>query len=118
VFSKLTNHHIVKILIKGYVKWFQCLKLLTIIFFKKIELPKKYSRDNVYFINVIRAPKITKLCFGFEIFAPKILFKKCARKTLMKLTHSQRTDNWEKLNYDIESKKSAKDTNFLAKMLS
>jgi len=31
-------------------------------------------------------PKITKLCFGFEIFAAKILYEICARKTLMKLT--------------------------------
>jgi len=30
--------------------------------------------------------KITKLCFGFEIFGAKILYEKQARKTLMKLT--------------------------------
>jgi len=48
----------------------------------------------VYFINVlcahllhkIFAPKTTKLAFGFEILAPKILYKKCTCKTLMKLT--------------------------------
>jgi len=28
----------------------------------------------------------TKLAFGFEILAPKILYEKCAREMLMKLT--------------------------------
>jgi len=32
------------------------------------------------------APKTTKLAFGFEILAPKISYKKCARKMLKKLT--------------------------------
>jgi hypothetical protein len=31
-------------------------------------------------------PKITKLCFGFEVLTPKILYKKCMRIMLMKLT--------------------------------
>jgi len=34
----------------------------------------------------ILAPKTTKLAFGFDILAPKILYKKRAQKTLMKLT--------------------------------
>jgi len=46
------------------------------------------------FINVLRAhflqeilvPKIIKLCFVFEVLAPKILYEKCAGITLMKLT--------------------------------
>jgi hypothetical protein len=47
----------------------------------------------VNFINVLHAffilvPKITKLCFGFEIFGAKILYKICVSKTLMKLTPS------------------------------
>jgi len=54
----------------------------------------RYSPSGVNFINIllahfwyeILAPKITNLCFGFEIFAPKILYEKAARKTLMKLT--------------------------------
>jgi len=32
------------------------------------------------------APKTTKLALGFEILAPKTLYKKRAHKTLMKLT--------------------------------
>jgi hypothetical protein len=48
----------------------------------------------VNFINVlcerfsfkILAPKITKLCFGFEIFWRQNFVQKCARKTMMKLT--------------------------------
>jgi len=48
----------------------------------------------VNFINVLRehflykilAPKITKLCFGFEVLVPKILYEKCACIMLMKLT--------------------------------
>jgi len=31
-------------------------------------------------------PKITKLCFGLEIFGAKISYEKCLSKTLMKLT--------------------------------
>jgi len=31
-------------------------------------------------------PKTTKLAIGFEILAPKILYKKRVRKTLMKFT--------------------------------
>jgi len=33
----------------------------------------------------VLAPRITKLCFGFEILAPKILYEKRAHITLMKL---------------------------------
>ncbi len=48
----------------------------------------------VNFINVLHAhflykilePKFTKLCFGFEVLVPKILYEKHARITLMKLT--------------------------------
>jgi hypothetical protein len=39
-----------------------------------------------HFLNKILAPIATKLAFGFEILASKILYKKCARKMLMKLT--------------------------------
>jgi len=35
-------------------------------------------------------PKITKLCFGFEIFWRQNMVKKSARKMLMKLTPEQR----------------------------
>ncbi len=35
------------------------------------------------------AAKISKLCFGFDILAPKILYKICAHKTLMKLTPAE-----------------------------
>jgi len=35
------------------------------------------------------APKTTKLAFGFEILAPKILYEKRAHKRLMKLTPDQ-----------------------------
>ncbi len=38
------------------------------------------------FLYKILAPKITKLCFGFEVLVPKISYKKRARTTLMKLT--------------------------------
>ncbi len=31
-------------------------------------------------------PKITKLCDGFEVLAPKILYENCLCITLMKLT--------------------------------
>jgi hypothetical protein len=56
-----------------------------------------YGHPVVNFINVlcastsykILAPKTTKLAFGFEILAPKILYKKRARKRLMKLTPDQ-----------------------------
>jgi len=34
----------------------------------------------------ILVPKITKLCFGFEIFWRKNIGAKCAQKMLMKLT--------------------------------
>ncbi len=48
----------------------------------------------VNFINVflrasfvqILVPKTTKLAFGFKILVPKISYKKCAWKTLIKLT--------------------------------
>jgi len=51
-------------------------------------------KAGVNFINVlcarfsykILAPKITKLCFGFEVLPPKSLYKKRTSKTLMKLT--------------------------------
>jgi len=39
-----------------------------------------------YFSNKILAPKTTKLAFGFEILAPKILYEKPAHKMLVKLT--------------------------------
>jgi hypothetical protein len=48
----------------------------------------------VNFIKVLRAcfwykilaPKTMKLAFGFEIFVPKISYKKGAQKAVMKLT--------------------------------
>jgi len=42
------------------------------------------------FSNKILAPKITKLLFGFEVLAPKILYEKCAHKMLAKLTTGMR----------------------------
>jgi len=41
------------------------------------------ERFTCAFLNEILAPKITKLCFGFEVLAPKISYE---RTTLMKLT--------------------------------
>jgi len=56
------------------------------------------GQHGVNFINVIRAhfsykilpPKITKLCFGFEVLEPKILFEKRTGITLMKLTQEDK----------------------------
>ncbi len=39
-----------------------------------------------HFLYKILAPKITKLCFGFEIFCHQNIVAKCTRKMLMKLT--------------------------------
>jgi len=39
-----------------------------------------------HFLYEFLAPKTTKLAFGFEILAAKILYEKHAQKTLMKLT--------------------------------
>jgi hypothetical protein len=39
----------------------------------------------LHFLDEILAPKITKLCFGLEIFGAKILYKKRVHKMLMKL---------------------------------
>jgi len=47
------------------------------------------------FLYVILAPKITKLCFGFEIFGNKISYKKRTHKTLMKLTPGCRKSDTE-----------------------
>jgi hypothetical protein len=40
----------------------------------------------VHFSYEILAPKITKLCFGFEMFLAPNISEKSVRKTLMKLT--------------------------------
>ncbi len=70
---------------------------LKLIFFKFQHWILKYVKflkvncichDNIictHFLYKILVPKITMLCFGFEIFADKILYKKCACKMLMKL---------------------------------
>jgi len=57
------------------------------------------------------APKITKLAFGFEILAPKILYKKRAHMMLMKLTpwgrqqkmiyHTNDVIAWKRLKKEI-----------------
>jgi len=80
-------------------------KLFGIIFERK---------DGVNFINLLRAhlsyeilvPKTTKLAFGFEILAPKILYKKRTKKTLMKLTTGCSTEQTAK---DVELKKGERD---------
>jgi len=60
------------------------------------------------------APKITKLAFGFEILAPKILYKKRAHMMLMKLTpwgrqqkmiyHTNDVIAWKRLKKEISFK--------------
>jgi len=58
------------------------------------------NRPSVNFINLlpvrfpykILAPKIKKLCFGFEMLVQKILYEKLEHKMLMKLTPSPTND--------------------------
>jgi len=55
---------------------------------------KEYFTQGVNFINILRGPFLYEskslsflwLRFSFVIFGAKILYKKCAGKTLMKLT--------------------------------
>jgi len=52
-------------------------------------LPPRVDFINIlltHFLYKILAPKITKLCFGFEIFGAKVSYQKHAHITLMKLT--------------------------------